>query len=100
MVGTLGHFLFILAFQRAPASALTPFTYVHLVWATLIGWIVFGTFPDGYTLAGMAIIAGSGLLITLHERRGASAAIAARRAGTVDRRRIGDPASPLPRRNA
>ena len=73
MVGTLGHFLFILAFQRGPASALTPFTYVHLVWAMLIGWIVFGTFPDRYALAGIAIIAGSGLLITLHERRRASA---------------------------
>ena len=73
MVGTLGHFLFILAFQSGPASALTPFTYVHLVWAMLIGWIVFGTFPDGYALAGMAIIAGSGLLITLLERRRAPA---------------------------
>ena len=69
MVGTLGHLLFILAFQRGAASALTPFTYAHLVWATLIGWIAFGTFPDGYALAGMSIIAGAGLLITLHERR-------------------------------
>src|SRR4029078_5051655 len=33
VLGTIGHFLFILAFQRAPASALTPFTYVHLVFA-------------------------------------------------------------------
>jgi drug/metabolite transporter (DMT)-like permease len=69
MVGTLGHLLFILAFQRGAASALTPFTYAHLVWATLIGWITFGTFPDGYALTGMSIIAGAGLLITLHERR-------------------------------
>ena len=69
VLGTVGHFLFILAFQRAPASALTPFTYVQLVFATLIGWLVFGDFPDGSTFAGMAVIAGSGLLITLHERR-------------------------------
>ena len=69
LLGTLGHFTFILAFQRAPASALTPFTYIHLVWATLIGWIVFGNFPDAWTLAGMAVIAGSGLLIAMHERR-------------------------------
>jgi drug/metabolite transporter (DMT)-like permease len=84
MVGTLGHFMFILAFQRGPASALTPFTYVHLVWAMLIGWIVFGTFPDGYAMAGIAIIAGSGLLITLHERRRASAAIDRSGPVTVD----------------
>jgi drug/metabolite transporter (DMT)-like permease len=69
LIGTLGHFLFILAFQRGPASALTPYTYVHLVWATLVGWLAFGNVPDAWTLAGMAVIAGSGLLIALYERR-------------------------------
>jgi drug/metabolite transporter (DMT)-like permease len=69
LLGTLGHCLFILAFQRSPASALTPYTYIHLVWATLLGWLVFDRFPDVWTLAGMAVIAGSGLLIAMHERR-------------------------------
>ena len=69
VLGTAGHFLLILAFQRAPASALTPFTYAHLVFATLVGWLVFGDFPDGLTLVGMAVIGGSGLLLTWHERR-------------------------------
>lgn len=69
VLGTVGHFLFILAFQRAPASALTPFTYVHLVFATMIGWLVFGDLPGALTFAGMALIAGSGLLLTWHERR-------------------------------
>ena len=74
LLGTMGHLAFILAFQRAPASALTPFSYMHLVWATLIGWIVFGNFPDAWTLAGMAVIAGSGLLIAMHDRRRAKGA--------------------------
>jgi drug/metabolite transporter (DMT)-like permease len=69
ILGTVGHFLFILAFQRAPASALSPFTYIHLVFATLIGWFAFGDLPDALTFAGMALIAGSGLLLTWHERR-------------------------------
>jgi drug/metabolite transporter (DMT)-like permease len=69
VLGTIGHFLLILAFQRAPASALTPFTYIQVVFATLIGWLVYGDFPDALTLAGMALIAGSGLLLTWHERR-------------------------------
>ena len=69
LLGTLGHFLFILAFQRGPASALIPFTYMQLVWATLIGWFVFQDFPDGWALMGMAVIAISGLLIALYERR-------------------------------
>lgn len=69
LLGTLGHFLFILAFRHAPASAITPFTYMQLVWATLVGWIVYRHFPDGGAIAGMGIIAGSGLVIALHERR-------------------------------
>jgi len=69
LLGTFGHFLFILAFQRAPASALSPFTYMQLVFAIIIGWAIFGSFPDAWTIAGMVVIGGSGLLITLHERR-------------------------------
>jgi drug/metabolite transporter (DMT)-like permease len=69
VLGTIGHFLLILAFQRAPASALTPFTYIQVVFATLIGWLAYGDFPGALTLAGMALIAGSGLLLTWHERR-------------------------------
>ncbi len=46
MLGTAGHFLFILAFRHAPASGLTPFTYMQIVWATLLGWALFGHFPD------------------------------------------------------
>ena len=71
-VGFVGHFLFIRAFQSASASAIAPFTYVQLVWSTLAGWIVFGTFPDGWTLAGIVVIAGSGVVLTAYERWRAS----------------------------
>jgi drug/metabolite transporter (DMT)-like permease len=76
LAGTLGHFLFIHAFRHAPASAITPFTYVQLVFATLAGWIVYGHFPGRYTLLGMAVIGGSGLIITLHEWRRPAPALA------------------------
>lgn len=72
VVGTLGHFLFILAFKRAPASAIAPFTYMQLLWSTLAGWLVFGTFPDAWTLAGIVTIAGSGVVLTWYERWRAS----------------------------
>jgi drug/metabolite transporter (DMT)-like permease len=71
-IGFLGHYLFIRAFQRAPASAIAPFTYTQLVWSTLAGWLVFGTFPDGWTLAGIVVIAGSGVILTWYERWRAS----------------------------
>jgi drug/metabolite transporter (DMT)-like permease len=64
-----GHFLFIRAFQRAPASGLASITYVQLVFATAIGFIAFGDFPDGWTILGMLVIAVSGLFLTLYERR-------------------------------
>ena len=73
LMGTLGHLLFIFAFRKAPASGLAPFTYMQLVWATLLGWIVFGDFPGGFTLAGMGVIATSGLYLAVYEQRRASA---------------------------
>lgn len=75
LLGTFGHFLFIRAFQHAPASAVTPFTYLQLVWATLAGWAAFGNFPDPPALAGMAVIAGGGLLVALRERALAQAVV-------------------------
>lgn len=77
LMGSLGHYLFQQAFQRAPASAITPFTYMHLVWATLAGWIAFASFPDAWALTGMAVITGSGLLIALHEQRKLRTTVAA-----------------------
>ena len=46
---------------------------MYLAWATLLGWLAFDQFPDIPALAGMAIIAGSGLLLAWHERRRAQA---------------------------
>jgi drug/metabolite transporter (DMT)-like permease len=69
LYGGVGHFLLIRAFRLAPASTLTPFTYVQLVWAALLGWLVFGNVPDAVTAAGMAVIAAGGLWLALGERR-------------------------------
>lgn len=69
LLGSFGHYLFQIAFQRTSASGITPFTYAQLVWATLIGWIAFGNFPTFWTLVGMLVIMASGLLITLYEQR-------------------------------
>ena len=68
ILGFTGHLFFIRAFQRASASAIAPFTYTQLLWSTLAGWLVFGTFPDGWTLAGILVIAGSGIILTWYER--------------------------------
>lgn len=69
LCGGIGHFLLIRAFHHAPASTLSPFTYTQLVWAALLGWGVFGQFPDARSLTGMAVIAAGGLWMALAERR-------------------------------
>lgn len=69
LAGGLSHYLMIKAFATGPASLLAPFGYVQLVWATLAGLLLFGDFPDGLTLLGIALVAGSGLYVLYRERR-------------------------------
>lgn len=65
----LGHFLLTAAFRLAPASLLAPVNYLQLVWAGLLGWLVFGHVPDGMTGLGMAVVAASGILVAVRSRR-------------------------------
>jgi drug/metabolite transporter (DMT)-like permease len=67
--GGLGHFLFTAAFRHAPASLLAPLNYLQLLWAGLLGWLAFGHVPDRLSLAGMAVIAASGVLVALKTKR-------------------------------
>lgn len=53
--------------QMAPASVITPFNYVSIVWATALGYLVFGEIPTPAMLAGAAIIVAAGLYIVLRE---------------------------------
>ena len=56
LMGTVGHFLLILAFARAPASTLTPYLYAQIGFAMLCGWLVFDHIPGALELAGIALI--------------------------------------------
>jgi len=71
-MGTVGHFLLILAFQRAPASTLTPYLYAQIGFAMLGGWLVFSRVPDVISLVGIGLIAvcgAAGAWLTVKERR-------------------------------
>lgn len=69
ILGGCGHFLLTRAFRHAPASMLSPFIYLQLVWATLLGALVFGHWPDLPALAGILVIVGSGLYLAFAARR-------------------------------
>jgi len=68
LLASIGHYLLIRAFEFAGATLLAPFSYATLVWAMLLGYLVFGNFPDGWSLAGMGIIVLSGLYLANRQR--------------------------------
>jgi drug/metabolite transporter (DMT)-like permease len=60
LMGTVGHFLLILAYQRAPAATLTPYLFCQIGFAMFGGWLVFNHVPDQWSLVGMVMIAVCG----------------------------------------
>jgi len=54
--------------KLAPASVVVPYQYTMIVWAVVLGWLVFGDVPDAFTLTGAAIIVGAGLYILWREQ--------------------------------
>ena len=69
LLGAMAHQCIIRGFEMAPASVLSPLGYAEILMAVLIGYLWFGDFPDGFTWAGIFIIAGAGLYVGWRERR-------------------------------
>jgi drug/metabolite transporter (DMT)-like permease len=67
--GGVSHWCLVQAYRRATATALAPYPYLQMVWMIAFGWFIFDQFPDGWTLAGAAIIVASGLYIVHREHR-------------------------------
>ncbi|HAA91468.1 MAG TPA: hypothetical protein DCS82_00670 [Rhodospirillaceae bacterium] len=62
-----GHYCMIEAFRYAEASTAAPFRYTAIVWAGLLGFLVWGHVPDIWTISGTAIVIMSGLYILHRE---------------------------------
>jgi drug/metabolite transporter (DMT)-like permease len=58
----------IMAMRTAEISYVAPFRYTALLWAILLGYLVFGDVPDGPMIAGALIVVGSGLYTLYRER--------------------------------
>ena len=67
VMGSLNHFALIVAFRAAPAAVISPFDYSRLIWATALGYTIFGNLPDGWTILGAAVIVGAGLYVYRRE---------------------------------
>ncbi|QIE43274.1 DMT family transporter (plasmid) [Rhodobacteraceae bacterium SC52] len=65
---TVSHMMMTYALSLAPSATLAPLQYLELPVATLLGYWVFGDFPNALTLTGIAVIIGAGLYMIHRER--------------------------------
>ena len=68
LIGAAAHYALIKALDYAEAGAVQPYSYTLLVWATAMGWLVFGHIPDAWTIAGAAVVVLSGLYAWYRDR--------------------------------
>jgi drug/metabolite transporter (DMT)-like permease len=57
------HFLIIEALRLGEASLVSPFRYSGLIWALMLGLVIWGDFPDSWTLVGAVLLVASGVYI-------------------------------------
>lgn len=67
--GTGGQICLFEGVRRAPASMMATVEYTALIWAFMLGFVVFGDIPDVAVFAGAALILGAGCLLLATERR-------------------------------
>jgi drug/metabolite transporter (DMT)-like permease len=59
--------------RRAPVSVLAPFEYTSLVWAFVLGFLIWGDIPASNVTLGAVLIGAAGLMIIFSERLGRKA---------------------------
>ena len=69
LLATSGHYCMTRALEAAEVSAVQPFTFLQLVWATILGLILFDETPDVWIWIGGAVIVGSATWMAQHEVR-------------------------------
>jgi drug/metabolite transporter (DMT)-like permease len=67
--GTAGMTMMTQAFRLAPAVVVAPLDYSAIIWATLLGWLIWNEIPDALTFVGAAVIIASGVFIIWREHR-------------------------------
>lgn len=69
ILGSLGHLAFSESMRQADATAVMPFEFLRLLWATIIGYSLFAEQPDVFTWIGGAVIFASATFVALAEAR-------------------------------
>ncbi|HWG80839.1 MAG TPA: DMT family transporter, partial [Stellaceae bacterium] len=63
----IGQYWWTQAFRLAPAAVAAPFSYLAMVWALGLGYLVWGDVPSSSLVAGAVVVAASGLYILYRE---------------------------------
>jgi len=82
----IGYYSLIEAMRTAEISAVAPFRYSVVLWAMLLGFLVFGEVPDLATITGSVVVIGAGLYTLHRERVAHRRSVSARRDVSVSSR--------------
>ena len=69
ILGGIGQILLTQSYRYADASLVAPFEYTTMLWATLLGWFVFGQWPETTVIAGAVLVTASGIFVIYRERK-------------------------------
>lgn len=69
ILGSLGHLAFAESLRLADTTAVLPFEFLRLMWATIVGYTLFAEAPDAFTWIGGAVIFASATFVALSEAR-------------------------------
>ncbi|MTI05645.1 DMT family transporter [Roseibium denhamense] len=69
LFGGIGQILLTQSYRFAEASTIAPFDYVNMLWAILIGWVVFAEVPVAEVIAGSVIVIAAGVFVIYREHR-------------------------------
>jgi len=65
----VGYLCSVMTMRVGDVAFISPFRYTGLLWALLLGWLVFGDWPDALTLLGAMIVVATGLFTLYRERQ-------------------------------
>jgi drug/metabolite transporter (DMT)-like permease len=69
VLGGLAHILLTESYRYAAASVIAPFDYTAMLWAFMLGYLLFGELPTKYVYIGATIVAAAGLFVIWRERQ-------------------------------
>lgn len=67
LIGGVGQLFLTEALRQAPIGVIAPFDYTQLIWAALLGLVIWGELPHPLTLVGAVVVAASGVYILRRE---------------------------------